>query len=141
MSLAVNGWPSCHVTPSRMLKVQVSPSSDWVQSVAMPGEALRSFLSKFSSRSKFSARTSYSGVSNAFHGLTVRMSLIVPSMKVAVAAPLALGDEGVALWAQAPPAARIIVMNPLTATKSPLWTFLMVPPSVKRSGRSYVPTM
>ena len=41
MSLAVNGWPSCHVMPGRMSNVHVIPSEDWVQLVATPGAACR----------------------------------------------------------------------------------------------------
>src|SRR5436853_2702836 len=93
MSLAVNGWPSCHVIPGRMSKVHVRPSVDWVQPVATPGAACNVALSKFSRRSKFKARTSYSGDSIAFHGFTVRIELIVPSMNVPPAPPVEADAE------------------------------------------------
>src|SRR6476619_1816202 len=104
MSFAVSGWPSCQVASLRMLKVHVRPSGDWVQLVARPGAAWRLDLSKFSMRSKFSASTSYSGASIAFHGFTVPMSLIVPSMNVppGVSDAAAEADAfALALWAHA----------------------------------------
>ena len=120
--------------PWRMSKVHERPSGDWVQLVATPGDACRVDLSKFSRRSKLSARTSYSGDSIAFHGLTVRMSLMVPSMNIPPAVPDGAADAdafALALWAQAVPAARITMIIPLSVTKSPLRTFLMVPPSMQ----------
>src|SRR3954447_13108455 len=144
MSLAVKGCPSCHVMPGRMLKVHVSPSCDWVQLSATPGAACSVDLSKFSRRSKFSANTSYSGVSIAFHGFTVRMLLTVPSMKVPPDPPAdaaAEADaEALALCAHAVPAARSTTIRPLSRTRSPLRTFLMwsLLPWELRVG-SYVP--
>src|SRR3954452_11945880 len=144
MSLAVKGCPSCHVMPGRMLKVHVSPSCDWVQLSATPGAACSVDLSKFSRRSKFSANTSYSGVSIAFHGFTVRMLLTVPSMKVPPDPPAdaaAEADaEALALCAHAVPAASSTTIRPLSRTRSPLRTFLMwsLLPWELRVG-SYVP--
>src|SRR3954454_2543141 len=144
MSLAVKGCPSCHVMPGRMLKVHVSPSCDWVQLSATPGAACSVDLSKFWRRSKFSANTSYSGVSIAFHGFTVRMLLTVPSMKVPPDPPAdaaAEADaEALALCAHAVPAASSTTIRPLSRTRSPLRTFLMwsLLPWELRVG-SYVP--
>src|SRR4051812_42843522 len=144
MSLAVKGCPSCHVMPGRMLKVHVSPSCDWVQLSATPGAACSVDLSKFSRRSKFSANTSYSGVSIAFHGFTVRMLLTVPSMKVPPDPPADAGAEAdaeaLALCAHAVPAASSTTIRPLSRTRSPLRTFLMwsLLPWELRVG-SYVP--
>src|SRR4051812_9585940 len=128
MSLAVNGWPSCHVIPGRIWKVHVSPSDDWLQLVATPGDACSVDLSKFSRRSKFKASTSYSGDSIAFQGFTVRMLLTVPSMNVPPDPPAADAEadpDALALCAQAAPAARSTMIRPLTKTRSPLRTFLM----------------
>src|SRR3954468_24997293 len=131
MSLAVNGCPSCHVIPGRMLKVHVRPSGDWVQLSATPGEACRVDLSKFSRRSKFIARTSYLGDSIAFQGFTVRMLLTVPSMNVPPEPPVdAEADadadaDALALCAHAVPAVNNTMIRPLNVTRSPLRTFLM----------------
>src|SRR3954447_4799285 len=143
MSLAVNGWPSCHVIPGRIWKVHVSPSDDWLQLVATPGDACSVDLSKFSRRSKFRASTSYSGDSIAFQGFTVRMLLTVPSMNVPPDPPAADAEadpDALALCAQAAPAARSTMIRPLTKTRSPLRTFLMwcLLPLDLRVG-SYVP--
>ena len=43
MSAAVSGTSSDQVTPSRMSKVQVSPSSELSHDVANPGSYARSF--------------------------------------------------------------------------------------------------
>src|SRR5262245_20653447 len=144
MSLAVNGWPSCHVIPGRMLKVHVRPSDDWVQLSATPGDACSVDLSKFSRRSKFRASASYSGDSIAFHGFTVRMLLTVPSMNVPPDPPAdadsAADALALALWAHADPAASSTMIMPLSVTRSPLRTFLMwcLLPWELRVG-SYVP--
>src|SRR4026208_1175362 len=102
MTSAVNGWPSRHVMFGRMLKGHVIPSEDRGQPSATPGAACNVDLSKFSRRSKLSARTSYSGDSIAFHGLTVRMLLTVASMHVPPAWPAAPVADAEAL----PPCAR-----------------------------------
>src|SRR5690242_2101774 len=129
MSLAVNGWPSCHVIPGRIWKVQVIPSDDCVQLVATPGAACKVDLSKFSRRSKLSARTSYSGDSIAFQGFTVDMLLIVPSMKVPPDPPVEADADSdalaLALCAHAVPAANRTMIRPLSETRSPFRTFLM----------------
>ena len=44
MSLAVSGSPSDHVTSSRTVKVQVSPSSEVSHSVASAGSGDMSFI-------------------------------------------------------------------------------------------------
>ena len=44
MSAAVRSWPSDHFTPERMSKVQVSPSSEVLHSVASPGSGDMSFI-------------------------------------------------------------------------------------------------
>ncbi len=44
MSAAVRGSPSENVTPDRMSKVQVSPSSEVFQAVASPGSGEMSFM-------------------------------------------------------------------------------------------------
>src|SRR5215510_14150811 len=125
-----------------MLKVHVRPSSDWVQLSATPGDACSVDLSKFSRRSKLRAKTSYSGDSIAFQGLTVRMLLTVPSMNVPPAWPASAEADAfaLALCAHAVPAARRPTIRPLSRTRSPLRTFLMwcLLPWELRVG-SYVP--
>src|SRR4026208_1359767 len=102
MSSAGNGWPARQGMFGRVFKLHVTPSDDGVQLSATPGDACSVDLSKFSRRSNLSARTSYSGDSIAFHGLTVRMLLTVASMHVPPAWPAAPVADAEAL----PPCAR-----------------------------------
>jgi hypothetical protein len=112
-----------------MLNVHVIPSGDWVQPVATPGAACRVDLSKFSRRSKLRARTSYSGDSIAFHGFTVDMLLMVPSMNVPPDPPAETDADAdafaLALCAHAVPAANRTMIRPLSETRSPFRTVLM----------------
>lgn len=43
-SFAVRGSPSDHFTPSRMVRVQVRPSSEWDHFVASSGSGEMSFI-------------------------------------------------------------------------------------------------
>ena len=131
MSLAVSGSPSLHTASSRILIVQVSPSSDKPPfsfvgiSVASPGTADMSSLLKLNSRSYCIAKSSYSGVSIALSGFTVMMLFVKPMMNVigsALSLPL-----GSLLWPSAVPERASPPSMPSAATNATARAVLFMP--------------